>query len=173
MDVRDTLNLEEYRLSDQRRPMEPKRRGTLTKQQIAILEAREATYADGYSVDDFDGRYGDYDTDGVTDEGTGGSEIGSESEEDELLERSPPAEDTVNGTPPAKKATDAGSASTAIPPKTPLSVGGFGSRHGGGAIVVFGDGRVQFMSASISLPVYQQLGNRSDGKLLDPSDYRE
>ena len=149
-------------------PWKPKRRGTLSKRQMAILEAREATYADGYSVDDFGGRYGDYDTDEIIDE----MAVGSESEGDEAPD-STPVEDTVKDTPVVKEATDAGSRPMAIPTKTPLSVGGFGSRHGGGAIVIFGDGRVQFLSASISLPVYQELGNRSDGKLLDPSDYRE
>jgi prepilin-type N-terminal cleavage/methylation domain-containing protein len=46
-------------------------------------------------------------------------------------------------------------------------VGGFGSHHAGGALFAFGDGSVQFLSESILPPVYQQLGHRADGKLLD------
>ena len=60
-----------------------------------------------------------------------------------------------------------------VPQKTPLSVGGFGSRHGGGAHISFGDGRIQFMSSAIDPQVFSQLGHRNDGKLLDPAEYRE
>jgi len=58
------------------------------------------------------------------------------------------------------------------PPKGPvLPVGGFGSVHPGGCQFAFGDGHVGFLTESISQPVYQQLGHRADGKLLDASDY--
>lgn len=45
-------------------------------------------------------------------------------------------------------------------------VGGFGSNHPGGSEFAFGDGHVEFLSQSISMEVYQQLGHRADGKLL-------
>ncbi|MBC8873867.1 MAG: DUF1559 domain-containing protein [Planctomycetes bacterium] len=57
---------------------------------------------------------------------------------------------------------------TGPPPKGPvLPVGGFGSVHPGGCQFAFGDGRVSYLSESMSLQVYQQLGHRADGKLLD------
>jgi len=48
----------------------------------------------------------------------------------------------------------------------PLAVGGFGSYHPGGGEFAFGDGSVRFISQSIDIPTYQQLGHRADGKLL-------
>lgn len=54
------------------------------------------------------------------------------------------------------------------PPKGPvLPVGDFGSMHPGGSQFALGDGRVNFLSEDMSLQVYQQLGHRADGKLLD------
>ena len=47
-----------------------------------------------------------------------------------------------------------------------LAVGGFSSVHPGGANFLFGDGHLNFISESISPPLYRQLGNRADGKLL-------
>ncbi|QDU97927.1 DUF1559 family PulG-like putative transporter [Lignipirellula cremea] len=52
----------------------------------------------------------------------------------------------------------------------PLTVGGFSSRHSGGANFALGDASVRFLSQSINSQVYQQLGHRADGKLLD-QDY--
>lgn len=49
-------------------------------------------------------------------------------------------------------------------------VGGFGSFHPGGGLFTFGDGRVSFLSANIDLTLYQQLGHRADGKLIE-SEY--
>ncbi len=57
--------------------------------------------------------------------------------------------------------------------KPPNAVGGFASEHSGGAHVAFADGRIQFMSATVSAKVLQQLGHRDDGQLLDPNEYRE
>ncbi len=48
----------------------------------------------------------------------------------------------------------------------PLAVGGFGSYHPGGGEFAFGDGSVRFLSETIDVPTYQQLGHRADGKLL-------
>jgi len=53
----------------------------------------------------------------------------------------------------------------------PTLVGGFGSHHPGGANMAFADGRVKFISVTISMTVFQQLSHRADGKLLDESQY--
>jgi prepilin-type N-terminal cleavage/methylation domain-containing protein len=56
------------------------------------------------------------------------------------------------------------------PPAAPgpvLPVGGFGSEHPGGSMFAMGDGNVRFISQTISAQVFQQLGHRADGKLLD------
>lgn len=50
-------------------------------------------------------------------------------------------------------------------------VGGFGSRHGGGAIFAFGDGSARFIRESIDPAVYRLLGHRSDGEAIDDSSY--
>ena len=47
-----------------------------------------------------------------------------------------------------------------------LQVGGFGSKHPGGANFAFGDGSVKFIRAGISSKVLRLLGNRADGELL-------
>jgi prepilin-type N-terminal cleavage/methylation domain-containing protein/prepilin-type processing-associated H-X9-DG protein len=43
---------------------------------------------------------------------------------------------------------------------------GFKSRHTGGAQFVFGDGSVHFISQTINLLTYQQLGDRRDGQVV-------
>ncbi len=49
-----------------------------------------------------------------------------------------------------------------------LVVGGFESAHGGkGAQFSFGDGSVRFLVDTIDFGVYQRLGHRADGQLLD------
>jgi prepilin-type N-terminal cleavage/methylation domain-containing protein len=57
--------------------------------------------------------------------------------------------------------------------RTELTVGGFGSFHPLGAHVAFGDGRIQYMTQQIDPGVYQLLGDRDDGALLQVEDYRE
>ncbi len=47
-----------------------------------------------------------------------------------------------------------------------LKVGGFGSYHLGGANFGFGDGRVIFLSENTDTSLFEQLGNRADGKLI-------
>ncbi|MFH1302587.1 MAG: DUF1559 domain-containing protein [Planctomycetota bacterium] len=47
-----------------------------------------------------------------------------------------------------------------------LKVGGFGSYHAGGAQFGLGDGSVRFISENISSELFEQLGNRADGKLI-------
>jgi prepilin-type processing-associated H-X9-DG protein len=50
-----------------------------------------------------------------------------------------------------------------------LSVGGFGSYHTAGlTMFAFGDGHVRPLSPEIDPEVYRSLGNRADGKLIDP-----
>lgn len=48
-----------------------------------------------------------------------------------------------------------------------LVVGGFESKHPGGAQFGFGDGSVRFLSQDIDNVAYQRLGHRADGNLLD------
>jgi prepilin-type N-terminal cleavage/methylation domain-containing protein/prepilin-type processing-associated H-X9-DG protein len=50
-------------------------------------------------------------------------------------------------------------------------VGGFGSRHPGGANFLFGDGSVRFIKSSVSSLVFQRLGNRADGESIDADSY--
>ncbi|WP_339730994.1 DUF1559 domain-containing protein [uncultured Gimesia sp.] len=47
-----------------------------------------------------------------------------------------------------------------------LKVGGFGSNHMGGANFALGDGSVRFISENIDAALFEQLGNRADGKLI-------
>jgi len=44
---------------------------------------------------------------------------------------------------------------------------GFKSQHSGGAMFLFGDGHVQFLSQTIEHRTYQWLGCRNDGKVAD------
>ena len=50
--------------------------------------------------------------------------------------------------------------------ENPLTVGGFGSAHIGGAQFVLGDGSVRFISENIDTEVFQNLGNRHDEQIL-------
>lgn len=50
--------------------------------------------------------------------------------------------------------------------QSPFFVGGFASRHPGGAMFARGDGGVTFISMTISPTVYQKMGHRNDGQLL-------
>ena len=99
---------------------------------------------DGYT-EIFPSQPEDWDADGDSDEDSENDDedVAAEEQLDEEIE---PAE--------AKRGTGA------VPAKTPLSVGGFGSSHGGGAHVAFGDGRIQFMNSAIPVHVLQQLGHR-------------
>ena len=58
-------------------------------------------------------------------------------------------------------------------PASDLFVGGFGAYHPAGANFLFGDVAVRFVSTAIDQEVYQQLGNRADGKLLTSGPTRE
>ena len=48
-----------------------------------------------------------------------------------------------------------------------LLVGGFSSFHTGGANFAFGDGSIRFLSQNIDPVLFQKLGNRHDGQMLD------
>jgi len=52
-----------------------------------------------------------------------------------------------------------------------LFVGGFSSRHPGGANFGFGDGSVRFLKNTISPRILLLLGNRSDGDLLSADQF--
>ncbi len=50
-------------------------------------------------------------------------------------------------------------------------VGGYKSRHPGGANCAFGDGGVRFIKASIAAGVLRLLGNRADGEFIDADKF--
>jgi prepilin-type N-terminal cleavage/methylation domain-containing protein/prepilin-type processing-associated H-X9-DG protein len=51
-------------------------------------------------------------------------------------------------------------------PDPRFNVGGYASRHPGGANFAFGDGSVRFLKNSISPRIFRRLGNREDGELV-------
>jgi len=78
-----------------------------------------------------------------------------------------PAEDQpAEGQPQSKQPVDPYIARGGNP-KAPLRVGGFGGHHPGGAIFSYADGSIRFIIDGISKSVYQKLGNRKDGKVVD------
>ena len=50
-------------------------------------------------------------------------------------------------------------------------VGGFGSRHPGGANFVFCDGSLHFLKQTIHPEVFRRLGHRADGELIDGEQF--
>src|SRR5579885_812948 len=56
-------------------------------------------------------------------------------------------------------------------PGTPAFVGGFASKHPGGANVAMGDGSVRFLKSSMMPATMRLLGTRNDGEILDGSTY--
>ncbi|MCA1684501.1 MAG: DUF1559 domain-containing protein, partial [Planctomycetia bacterium] len=56
-------------------------------------------------------------------------------------------------------------------PDTTLIVGGFSSKHAGGANFMFGDGSVRFLKNTIAPPVFHRLGNRADGDLVSDDQF--
>ena len=76
------------------------------------------------------------------------------------------AKPSKDNEPESETSTPVGPHATAKKNKT--YVGGFGSDHSGaGAIFVFGDGHVKFITNSIDQNLYQQLGNRHDGSSIE------
>ncbi len=62
-----------------------------------------------------------------------------------------------------------------LPPEPPpagpqLAVGGYSSYHPGGGNYLFGDGSVRFISETVDPLLYQRLGHRNDGQLVQ-NDY--
>jgi hypothetical protein len=55
-----------------------------------------------------------------------------------------------------------------VPPvgRGPLSVGGFGSQHTGGAQFALGDGSIRFLNENIDRQLLQKLAHRNDGELV-------
>ncbi|MCA9246536.1 MAG: DUF1559 domain-containing protein [Planctomycetales bacterium] len=86
------------------------------------------------------------------------------------------AEPADDGAPPEPEETAAAEADDDGPSPEAATfnlvwVGGFGSEHSGDiALFVFGDGHVTSLTSMIAPTVFQQLGHRGDGKLLDRSD---
>lgn len=70
------------------------------------------------------------------------------------------AADSVGLGPP--KPADEAAATAAL-----LFVGGFASPHVNGAYMGFGDASARFISEDIDLTLWQRMGHRADGKLLD------
>jgi prepilin-type N-terminal cleavage/methylation domain-containing protein/prepilin-type processing-associated H-X9-DG protein len=54
---------------------------------------------------------------------------------------------------------------------TPAFVGGYSSRHPGGANFAFGDGSVKFLKTSIASSVLKFLANRADGEIIDADKF--
>jgi prepilin-type processing-associated H-X9-DG protein len=50
-------------------------------------------------------------------------------------------------------------------------VGGFASRHGLGANILFCDGSVRFLKDSIDPRVFRYMGHRADGEIIDGDHY--
>ena len=78
------------------------------------------------------------------------------------------------GTPPgaAVKHGNFGDRGQLLPPANDLTVGGFDSEHPNGCNFLFGDGRTMFISVSVDPKVFQQLGSRADGRLLESGPTR-
>jgi hypothetical protein len=59
------------------------------------------------------------------------------------------------------------------PPTNDLTVGGFESEHSGCCNFLFGDGRTMVIVDNVDPKVFQQLGSRDDGKLLESGPTRD
>jgi prepilin-type N-terminal cleavage/methylation domain-containing protein/prepilin-type processing-associated H-X9-DG protein len=77
-----------------------------------------------------------------------------------------PAENPVTAEEPDDAASD-----RAVDPNSPLYVGGFSSRHPGGANFAFGDGSIRFIKSSVNRRVFRLLGHRADGEFVDADQY--
>ncbi len=56
-------------------------------------------------------------------------------------------------------------------PDPRLIVGGYSSRHSGGVNHLFGDGSVRFIKNTIAPTIYQYLGARADGEMIEANAY--
>ena len=50
-------------------------------------------------------------------------------------------------------------------------MGGYSSRHPGGANFAFGDGSVRFLKNSITASVFRLLANRADGEIISADKF--
>ena len=78
--------------------------------------------------------------------------------------RSLPGDDDGSGRGAAK-----GAAATAF--DTLTFVGGYASRHPGGANFAFGDGSVRFLKNSIAASIFRWLANRADGEIISSDKF--
>ena len=78
------------------------------------------------------------------------------------------------GTPPGSESsrTELRADGKPQPPANDLTVGGFESWHAGCCNFLFGDGRTTSISDSVDSKVFQQLGSRADGQLLESGPTR-
>ena len=53
----------------------------------------------------------------------------------------------------------------------PSFVGGYSSRHPGGANFAFGDGSVRFLKTSIEPGMFKLLANRADGEMISSDKF--
>ena len=72
--------------------------------------------------------------------------------------------ETEEGSVPDKKERDY---SDLIDPTDPLAVGGFSSRHPGGAMFGLADGSITFFSSDVDPRVLQLSAHRADGEIID------
>ena len=72
---------------------------------------------------------------------------------------------------PAQKEKKGSAASDATLPDPNLVVGGYSSRHPGGANFLFGDGSVRFIKNTVNARTFHRLGNRADGELVSADEY--
>lgn len=61
---------------------------------------------------------------------------------------------------------------TGLPaPNNGLSVGGYSSKHPGGANGLMCDGSVKFLKSTLALSILQRLGHRADGAMISGEEY--
>lgn len=86
--------------------------------------------------------------------------------EDDSESQPPAAEDRPDAEPDTPPLAPPGQPLLKGFPMTATAVGGFASRHPGGANFALGDGSVKFIADTINMKVIQQLAHRADGQLL-------
>lgn len=87
-------------------------------------------------------------------------EMGEEESDDPATEQS--EGENADGETPAGNATTGG-----VLVAAPTEVGGFSSAHPGTVQFLMGDGSIRLVRQTIDMKIYQQLGHRADGQLLD------
>jgi prepilin-type N-terminal cleavage/methylation domain-containing protein/prepilin-type processing-associated H-X9-DG protein len=71
--------------------------------------------------------------------------------------------------PPVDK--DDGDPAAGPSPDPALWVGGYASRHPGGANFIFGDGSVKFIKSTITPAVFHRIGHRADGEVVSSDEF--